>query len=139
MNIERNIKQFIIVREDLEMSPGKMGAQISHAAKKVWFDKFAVAPPGAIATPVGMTTYYFSATQEEVDWIQGGFTTILKRIKNEDKLLKTFNKAKEAGLNATLIKDAGLTELEGENYTAIAIGPNHVDKCMPIVKRLRNL
>ena len=139
MEIERNIKQFIIIREDLDMSPGKAGAQISHAAKKVWFDKFKVAPPENIVTPVGMTTYYFNATQEEVDWIEGGFTTILKKVKNENKLLKAFEAAKEAGLNCTLIKDAGLTDLEGENYTAIAIGPNHIDKCEPIVKRLRNL
>jgi len=138
MEIERNIKQFIIIREDLDMSPGKMGAQISHAAKKVWFDKF---KESEITLPDGdyVTQYSFKATQEEVDWMEGGFTTILKRIKNEDKLLKAYEKAKEAGLNCTLIKDAGLTELDGENYTAIAIGPNHVDKCMPIVKRLRNL
>ena len=58
---------------------------------------------------------------------------------NGAQILKAYEKAKEAGLNCTLVKDAGLTELEGENYTAIAIGPNHIDKCMPIVKRMRNV
>lgn len=139
MEINRSVKQFIIIRADLEMSEGKIAAQATHAAKKVWFDKFRIAQPGILGTPVGMTSYYFHATQEEVDWIDGGFTTITKKVKNENQLLKAFEAAKDSGLNCALIKDMGLTELEGENYTAIAIGPNHIDKCEPIVKRLRNL
>ncbi len=89
----------------------------------------------------GQNEYKFSLfiTQEERQWIEGRFTKIVKKVKNESQLLKAYEKAKELGLNCSLIKDAGLTELQGENYTAVAIGPNYVDKCEPVVKKLRNL
>jgi len=84
-------------------------------------------------------SYRFLADVDECRWIENGFTKIVKRVKNESQLLNVYHKAKEAGLNASLIKDAGLTELDGENYTAVAIGPNLVEDCEPIVKRLQNL
>lgn len=55
------------------------------------------------------------------------------------QLLRVYQQALDLGLNASLIKDAGLTELFGENYTAVAIGPNYVDKCEVVVKKLQNL
>ena len=62
----------------------------------------------------------------------------MKRVKNETQLLKVYEQAKAAGLNVSLIKDAALTELTEPAFTAIAIGPNYVDRCEPIVKRLQN-
>ena len=69
----------------------------------------------------------------------GLFTKITKRVRNEAELLKVYEKAKLAGLNVSLIKDMALTELKEPAYTAIAIGPNYIDKCEPVVKRLQNL
>jgi len=90
-------------------------------------------------SPNFVAHYFFSATAEELQWIEGKFTKITKKVKNENQLLKVYNQAIEAGLNASLIKDAGLYGLEGENYTCIAIGPNYVDRCEPIVGKLRLL
>lgn len=136
---EREVKQFIIVRTNLGMSAGKVSAQASHAAMKVFFDKMRKNSNIATDNTEFVAEYSFFATEEEVQWIEGMFTKITKKVKNESQLLKAYNKAKELGLNVSLIKDAGKTELEGENYTAIAIGPNYVDKCEPVVKKLRNL
>ena len=137
---EREVKQYIIVRTDLGMSAGKIAAQATHAAKKIWFDKFKSSKGGPyVLWGEDEVEYSFIATKEEVVWIEGLFTTITKVVKNENQLIKAYNQAKEAGLNCCIIKDAGLTELEGENNICIAIGPNYVDKCEPIVKRLRNL
>lgn len=35
----REVKQFIVIRTDLEMSMGKTAAQASHASMKIFFDK----------------------------------------------------------------------------------------------------
>lgn len=134
----KEVKQYLIIREDLNMSTGKIAAQAAHASSKIFFDKM----KKEIRTPgLGASTYLYSfeASEEEMLWIEGQFTKIVKKVKNENQLLKTYNEAKQSGLNVSLILDAGLTELEGENYTAIAIGPNYVEDCEPIVKKLRNL
>jgi len=135
---EREVKQFIIVRTNLGMSAGKTAAQAAHAAMKVFFDKM-FKENATTDDKKYVAKYSFFATEEEVQWIDGMFTKIAKKVKNETQLMKAYNKAVELGLNVSLIKDAGRTELDGENYTAIAVGPNYVDECEPVVKRLQNL
>lgn len=132
------VKQYIILRTDLPMNKGKLAAQASHASMKVFFDKMRCGeiPPAAD----GWThQHVLFVTEEEQKWIEGRFTKIVKKVKNENQLLKVYNQAKEAGLNCSLIKDAGLYGLEGENYTAVAVGPNYVEKCDPVVKKLQLL
>ena len=129
----KEIKQYIIIRTDLGMSVGKTAAQASHASMKIFFDKMM---RKKIKNGV---EYTFEATEDEALWIDNKFTKIVKKVKNESQLLKVYEMAREAGLNVSLIKDAGLTELLGENYTAIAIGPNDVNECFPIVGKLQNL
>lgn len=139
----REVKQYIIVRTDLPMNAGKVAAQAAHASMKVFFDKMgfvsAVGSEALKLNPDLIGTYSFNVTKEEVQWIEGKFTKIAKKVKNENQLLKVYNQAVEAGLNASLIKDAGLYGLEGENYTCVAIGPNYVDKCEPVVGKLQLL
>ena len=129
-----DIKQYIIIRTDLEMSPGKIAVQASHASSNIFLNRF---------IPV---TYGFPWTNEislsnaEFKWINDKKQIkIVKKVKSEEKLLNIYKKAQDAGLRCVLIEDLGLTELKGKNYTAVAIGPDYVDKCEPIVKRLRNL
>lgn len=129
----KEIKQYIIIRTDLGMSVGKTAAQASHASMKVFFDKMRkkVNDDGV--------EYSFMATEDEVLWIDNKFTKIVKKVKNEYQLLKVYEKAIEVGLNVSIIKDVGLTELVGENLTAIAIGPNDVNDCFPVIGKLQNL
>ena len=136
----REVKQYIIVRRDLGMNAGKLAAQAGHACMKVFFNKMQGSKGGpAVLWGEDEVQYSFVATEEEVKWIEGKFTKITKGVKSEAKLLDVYNKAKEAGLNVSLIKDAGLYGLEGENYTVVAVGPNYVDKCEPVVGKLRLL
>lgn len=145
--MSREVKQYIIVRTDLPMNAGKVAAQASHACMKVFFDKMTfqeklgMSPctPGSSDEEHISGTYSFKVTYEEQKWIEGNFTKITKKVKNENQLLKVYNAAKEAGLNVSLIKDAGLYGLEGENYTCIAVGPNYIDKCEPVVGKLQLL
>ena len=136
--IEREVKQYIIVRSDLGINCGKACAQAAHACLKVFFDKFEhtkiVGKGGELVDAM-----VYKPSEAEMSWIEGMFTKVTKKVKNENQLLKVYNSAKEAGLNVSLIKDAGLYGLEGENYTCIAVGPNYVDKCEPIVGKLQLL
>jgi len=139
--MQKEVKQYIIVRRDLGMNAGKLAAQAGHACMKVFFDKMSSEPvisPHPGQNEVFMR-YSFDANLEETIWIEGKFTKITKGVKSEAKLMDVYNKAKEAGLNVSLIKDAGIFGLEGENYTVVAVGPNYVDKCEPIVGKLRLL
>jgi PTH2 family peptidyl-tRNA hydrolase len=143
----QEVKQYIIVRTDLPMNAGKVAAQAAHACIKVFFDKMkflektSVTPfyPGTSDEEGIVGDYFFKVTREEQQWIEGMFTKITKKVKNENQLLKVYNQAKEAGLNVSLIKDAGLYGLEGENYTCVAVGPNYVDRCEPVVGKLQLL
>lgn len=128
------VKQYIVIRTDLNMSPGKIAAQASHASMKIFFDKFTESKRG-----YGESTYEMILNDEEISWVNRLFTKIVKRVSSEKDLLKVYEKAKAAGLNVSLIKDAALTELTEPAYTAVAIGPNDITKCEPIVKRLQNL
>lgn len=63
----------------------------------------------------------------------------LERKLSEEELLDIYNKAIEAVLPCSLIKDAGLTEFKEPTYTAVAIGPsrpNDVDKITGHLKLL---
>lgn len=145
--MEKQVKQYIIVRTDLPMNAGKVASQAGHAVMKVFFDKMkfsqktGISPgaPGNNPEENIAGTYSFDVTHEEKAWIDGRFTKITKKVKNENQLMKIYNKAKEAGLNVSLIKDAGLYGLEGDNYTCVAVGPNYVDDCEPVVGKLRLL
>ena len=143
MEIVRDVKQYIIIRMDLGMSPGKLAAQASHSSMGVFFEKMSsevVANNRNIQTEKDeFMLYSFFANEDEHRWIENGFTKIVKKVKNESQLLKLYQQAVDKGLNVFLVKDAGLTELEGENYTALAIGPNKVSDCESIVKKLQNL
>ena len=142
--MEKEVKQYIIVRSDLGINCGKACAQAAHACMKVFFDKMNFKEkigmtPGDEVEAKKAGVYEFDVTFEEKSWIDGRFTKITKKVKNENQLLKVYNSAKDAGLNVSLIKDAGLYGLEGENYTCVAVGPNYVEDCEPIVGKLQLL
>lgn len=136
---ERKVKQYIIVRTDLGMNAGKIAAQAAHACMKIFFDKFEDTKVIDKKGDDPVDVFIYRPSIEEKQWIKGKFTKITKKVKNENQLMKVYEQAQEAGLNVSLIKDAGLYGLEGENFTCIAVGPNYEDECDPVVRKLRLL
>lgn len=135
-------KQVIILRKDLNMRKGKMVAQGSHASLGVILNMFnddqkiPESPPEIINGE-----YTLSLTIKENSpldaWLRGVFTKICVSVNSEQELLDIYEKAKNAGLPCTLIKDAGFTEFNGvPTYTAVAIGPDEVEKIDAITKNL---
>lgn len=94
-------KQAIILKESLGMSKGKSIAQACHASVRA-----------------------YAGSSEEVreGWEAEGAKKVALDIGSND-LKARFQRAKDDGVPATLIKDAGRTELKPGTVTAVGIGP----------------
>lgn len=114
-------KQIIILRKDLNMRKGKMVAQGAHASMAVILEEQLKLhhPSPAVA-----------------QWLADKFTKICCSVNSEQELLDLYQKAKDAGIPCSLIKDAGLTEFKEPTYTAVAIGPEYPEVIDPITKHL---
>ena len=110
-----SVKQVIVIRKDLKMRRGKEAAQAAHASMKVFFD---------LNTSTDKKQLNISLTEEMSEWVYGNFTKIVVGCDDENELISCYKKAQEAGIVASIIEDAGLTEFNGvKTITCIAIGP----------------
>lgn len=137
------MRQIIIARKDLNMSPGKLAAQCCHAsvaylaniinegrqigASDLDCDERQENKSNELHLSVSIRSdVYF-------DWLHGDFTKTVCEAKNRNQLLKATEAAREMGLvegeDFFLIFDACLTELEpedvgedGEGCTLTCIG-----------------
>jgi len=122
------VKQVIIIRKDLKMRLGKSIVSGSHASMKIFLDK------------IFHSNKQPEWSSEELEWINGIFIKICVGVNSEKELIDCYDKAKEAGLNCSLIKDSGLTEFSGvPTYTCVAIGPNYSEKIDLITGHLKLL
>lgn len=122
-------KQVIVLRKDLNMRKGKMVAQGAHASLA------AILNLGRRDDDEQITTIPLNnwATSR----LTGRFAKICVYVTSEAALLDVYRRAKESGLMAALIQDAGLTEFGGiPTFTAVAIGPDRPDRIDPITGHL---
>ena len=90
-----------MVREDLDMSKGKMIAQGAHASLKA----------------------YRKASQEDREsWGGDGEKKIVLAV-SQEQMVRRFQQAKDQDLPAAMVQDAGMTEIEPGTKTAAAVGP----------------
>lgn len=115
------MKQAIVVRNDLGMGKGKVAAQVAHASLSA-----------AEAAQHRRGGWYES-------WKDGGQAKIVLKVGSEDDLREVFQKAKAAGLPASLIEDRGLTQLEPGTATCVGIGPAPDDQVDAITGNLKLL
>lgn len=127
-------KQVIIVRKDLDMTKGKMAAQVSHASMAFLTR---MARQGATKTRDGSyeTTMAFDKGLYE-KWIEGAFTKCVLEAKNKNDILKAARMADSAGMKEGvdyfLIYDNCYTELtpeeqDGTCLTCIGFRPMRAD------------
>lgn len=99
-------KQALVLREDLEMSRGKMVAQACHAS---------------------LNAYKNAGSEERHAWEQEGSKKVVLAIKG-DEIKERLQQAKDNGIAAYMVEDAGLTELEPGTVTALGLGPAEESK-----------
>lgn len=127
------VKQIIVMRNDLNMRKGKMVAQGAHASLSFLSDKVGFRKNGKQAK-----TIEFDA--EERAWLTDAFTKVCVRVESEEELHQIYAKAKEKGLRVHLILDAGRTEFDGvPTYTCLAIGPNYAHRINEVTGELKLL
>lgn len=120
----KEYRQLIIVRKDLDMSAGKLAAQVAHAS-----NAFLTAWIRNIIDGSGNEDLIKDKiiTKEIYEnWIKGSFTKTVCQAKNKNKLNKAISIAKEMGLveniDYWIIKDNCLTELEPEEIDENGVG-----------------
>ncbi len=114
------MRQIIIARKDLNMSGGKLAAQVAHASM-AYFTRW-------IADKADLDGHIDAWFPEDVlkEWVQGVFTKTVCEAKNQNQLLKAKTIAEELGLQEGkdffLIYDACLTELTPEIVDENGVG-----------------
>lgn len=115
------VKQVIAIRRDLNCRKGKIAAQCSHAAMKVFFDK------GEWEDDSNFVIRNIPPAMRE--WMKGAFTKVVVGVDSEDEIYQLAEKAREANIPHAVIIDNGFTEFHGnKTTTCIAIGPDDSDK-----------
>ena len=125
------MRQLIIARKDLNMSPGKLAAQVSHASMAFLSHMIR---EGGLQKRVSLDTgemerYEIVITMDPAvydDWFCGIFTKTICAAKNRNQLMKAVSLAEEMGLAENqdffLIKDNCLTELVPEEIGEDGVG-----------------
>lgn len=118
------IKQVILIRRDLKMRRGKEIAQGSHASMH-----FLAGPIREQLRASSSNTCTVEITDVERQWLTVGAAKICLQVASEEDLLAYHQRALEAGLKSSVIRDSGKTEFGGvPTYTACAIGPDFSEK-----------
>ena len=125
------MRQLIIARKDLNMSAGKLAAQVSHASMA--FISHMILNSGTskrLSLDTGEVERYEIFMEMDPDvyeqWFSDIFTKTICEAKNRNQLMKAVTLAEELGLKENkdffLIKDNCLTELEPEEVDENGVG-----------------
>jgi len=127
----RRVKQVLLFRNDLKVSKGKFAGQIAHATLDVFLRK------SSLVRADSGSTICFPVGPEEIAWMEGEeYAKVVLTVTDEAALLRAYGLAREAGLPASLITDAGITEFHGvPTNTAVAIGPADAERIDRITGR----
>ena len=141
-------KQVIVVNKGLNMSPGKLAAQVAHASEAFLLKSFLNGIGSkhynydivtknlvgyTLQIPVDLDTY---------DWITSSYTKVVLEVNSEAELEKVVNKAIKNGMKEDVdyfkIIDNGYTEFGNQKtWTCIGFKPMKSEDIDKITKRLR--
>lgn len=109
-------KQVILIRSDLKMGKGKIAAQAAHAS---------------------VEAVLRSSKDKVASWRAEGMKKVALKVGSKEEIFKFENLARSYGLVASIIKDAGRTEIEPGTITCMAIGPDRCDLIDKVTKDLK--
>ncbi len=116
-----NYKMTIVVRKDLNMSVGKIAAQVGHAVLNCYKEAL-----------------YLNNNYVK-NWENSGSAKIVLQVNSLKELNEIKELAKLNKLPYAMIADAGRTEVEPGTVTVISIGPGPVDEVDKVTGRLELL
>lgn len=115
------MRRLFIMRKDLQMSPGKMAAQVGHCAEVYWLKQ--MNRTGIFYHQVQMVAHIDEDVYE--DYIHGNIIKTICEAKNKNHLLKAKTVAEELGLKENedfgFIEDKCFTELTPEEEDGTTI------------------
>jgi len=110
------MKQVIVVNQALGLPPGKLAAQVAHAA-------------------VG--AFLRAGRERQVAWLEAGMPKVVLQCGSEAELLAIAAQAEKAGLATLLVRDAGRTVVQAGTATCVGIGPDRAEAIDPITGELK--
>ncbi|MBI4919101.1 peptidyl-tRNA hydrolase [archaeon] len=114
----KELKQVILVVQELNLSKGKLAAQVAHAS---------------------VEAVLISDSELVEDWRSQGMKKSVLKVKDKQELFNYKDKAKREGLVTAVISDAGRTELKPGTVTCMAIGPDEELKIDKVTGELKLL
>lgn len=114
------MKLAIVVRKDLGMSCGKIAGQVGHAS--------------VMAYKSGL-----NFTEIAYKWYNEGQKKIVLKTENGESLAIIASNAELEHINVHYVRDFGLTQIEPNTLTCIAIGPDEDEKINSVVGGLKLL
>jgi peptidyl-tRNA hydrolase, PTH2 family len=112
------MKQVILARQDLKLPKGKLAAQVAHASVEAVLK---------------------SDSEVVKKWRNEGMAKIVLKVADEKELIKYFQMAKDQGITASLITDAGRTVIAPGTKTCVGIGPDEEEKIDDLTSELKLL
>lgn len=113
-----NVKQVILIRNDLDIGKGKIATQVAHASLEA----------------------YKKADKDAVrKWEEEGSKKIVLKVDSLNELLEFKKKAGQLRIPLALIKDAGLTQLRESTTTCLGLGPDDEEKISRLTRDLKLL
>ncbi|KAI1170571.1 PTH2-domain-containing protein [Nemania sp. FL0916] len=112
-NPNEECKLVLVVRTDLGMTKGKIAAQCSHATLACY------------KTMSRTASRHPTSPEAKIlqRWERLGQAKIAVQVKSQDELLTLMGKARELGVVAEVIQDAGRTQIDPGSLTVLGVGP----------------
>ena len=114
-------KMVIVTRQDLLLSPGKLAAQVAHAAV------------ACVLLTRDKNPKWFSK------WQQEGGKKVIVRVDGLEEFFMLKEKAEQLGIAANIVVDAGHTEIPSGTQTVLGLGPapnniiDHLTSSLPLL------
>jgi PTH2 family peptidyl-tRNA hydrolase len=118
------LRLMLLMRSDLGMSKGKLCAQAAHAAVSA----YRAAAAGSDAQRASLRA-----------WLRSGQAKVVLRVEGEDALAALQAGARERGLAAAAVHDAGRTQVEAGALTCVALGPGSAEDVAALTGHLKLL
>jgi len=112
------LKQVILIRDDLKLPKGKLAAQAAHAS---------------------VESILQSDKKKVSSWRDQGAKKVVLKVKDKKELFEYKKLAEQADLTTAVITDAGKTVIAPGTTTCLGIGPDQEEKIDEITGKLKML